>query len=272
MFTSWRLGRMFGFPVEINLSFLLLLGVVFFAYGGLVGVLVTVLAFGSVLLHELGHALVARRLGVHVSGIELSFFGGAAKMVQMPRSADHEIAIAAAGPAVSLMLAGVGLGLGAVFHASLLGALVGTIGWINLVIAGFNLIPALPMDGGRILRALLTRRMDFVRATDISVDIARAVAIVFAVVGLAYGAFQLVVLAPLLWIMGSRERMLARAMADRYAGHGRGGGDVVRRGDGPFDPPSLFTRGAGPSGGRGPEVRRFAVRQVGGRLVIETLD
>src|ERR1051325_3989509 len=127
MFTSWRLGRMFGFPVEINLSFLLLLGVVFLAYGGLGGVMVVLLAFGSVLLHELGHALVARRLGVHVSGIELSFFGGAAKMHDMPRSANHEIAIAAAGPAVSLILAGAGLGLGGLLHASLLGDLFGAI-------------------------------------------------------------------------------------------------------------------------------------------------
>src|SRR5688572_22196006 len=104
MFKSWRLGRMFGFPVEINLSFLLLLALVFIAVGGLSSVAlglgavaIVLLAFASVLLHELGHALVARRLGVHVSGIELSFLGGAAKMMQMPRSADHEIAIAAAG-------------------------------------------------------------------------------------------------------------------------------------------------------------------------------
>src|SRR6185503_5510562 len=103
MFKSWRLGRMFGFPVEVNLSFLLLLAVVFFAVGrgsitlGLGAVAIVLLAFASVLLHELGHALVARRLGVHVSGIELSFLGGAAKMMQMPRSPDHEIAMAAAG-------------------------------------------------------------------------------------------------------------------------------------------------------------------------------
>src|SRR6185437_15612737 len=105
----------------------------YFAFGGLAGVLVVGLAFASVLLHELGHALVARRLGVHVSGIELSFFGGAAKMVQMPRSADHEIAIAAAGPAVSLMLAGVGFGLGVATHVWLFSL----IGWINVILAGF---------------------------------------------------------------------------------------------------------------------------------------
>ncbi|HEY0484216.1 MAG TPA: site-2 protease family protein [Kofleriaceae bacterium] len=257
MFKSWRLGSVFGFPVEINLSFLLLLGVVFIAYGGLSGVLIVGLTFGSVLLHELGHALVARRHGVHVSGIELSFFGGAAKMVQMPRSADHEIAIAAAGPAVSLVLAGIGLGLGTALYSPFLGL----IGWINLVLAGFNLIPALPMDGGRILRALLTRRMDFVRATDVSVQVARVVAVAFGVLGLVYGWYQLLVLAPLLWMMGTRERMIARAMADEYIGHGRGGG--------------LGNDRLGRFGGGAPQdpgVRRFAIRQVGGRLVIETLD
>ena len=104
MFKQWRLGTAFGFPVEINLSFVLLLGLVFVAFGGLPGVVLVSLVFGSVVLHELGHALVAKRLGVHVSGIELSFFGGAAKMVQLPRTANHELAIAAAGPAVSLAL------------------------------------------------------------------------------------------------------------------------------------------------------------------------
>src|SRR5678815_870143 len=136
MLKSWRLGTLLGFPVEINASFLLLLAVVYFAFGGAIGLFVVGLAFASVLVHELGHAVVARRLGVHVAGIELSFFGGAAKMMQMPRSSDHEIAIAAAGPAVSLMLAGAGFGLGALLHAPLLL----TIGSINVVIAVFNLI------------------------------------------------------------------------------------------------------------------------------------
>jgi Zn-dependent protease len=291
MFTSWRLGRVLGFPVEINLSFVLLLVAVLLGYGGfvnpMIGLLMVGVAFGSVLLHELGHALVARRYGVHVSGIELSFFGGAAKMVQMPRSADHEIAIAAAGPAVSLVLAGAGLGLGGLLPVSWLGLLLVAIGKINLWLAAFNLIPALPMDGGRILRAVLTRRMDFVRATDIAVAVARVVAIGFGVVGLALGWLMLLVLAPLLWIMGTQERMLARTMVDRYAGLGRGGAD--RRSDpfdrwgraaGRFDRPTSPGRGPGgfqagdPYDGRfhAERPRRYTVRQVGGRLVIESID
>ena len=197
---------MFGFPFQINLSFLMLLALVFVAFGGVAGVVIVCLAFASVLLHELGHALVARKLGVRVSGIELGFFGGAAKMVEMPRTANHELAIAAAGPAVSLVLAGLGLGLGAMTHVPL----IAWLGWTNLIIALFNLIPALPMDGGRILRALLTRKMDFVRATDVSVKIARVAAVAFALFGLAYGWYHLVLLAPFLWIMTTREQMVAR--------------------------------------------------------------
>jgi len=259
MLKSWRLGTILGFPVELNPSFLLLLALVFFAFGGAVGVALVLLVFGAVLLHELGHAVVARRLGVQVAGIELSFFGGAAKMVQLPRTATHELLIAAAGPVVSLVLGGLGLGLGALTHSTFFAWL----GWTNLVIAGFNLIPALPMDGGRILRALLTRRMDFVSATDAAVIVARVVAIAFAIIGLT-GPFQLLLLAPYLWMMGTQERMLARMMADRYVNTGDGYRER-RHGDVEVLPRNFAGRGHEPS------VRRFTIRQRGGRLVIEEL-
>lgn len=254
MLKSWRLGTAFGFPVEVNLSFVLLLALVFLAFGGLAGVVLVCLAFGSVVLHELGHALVARQLGVEVSGIELSFFGGAAKMVRLPKTANHELAIAAAGPAVSLALGGAGLGLAALTHVGLFAYL----GWVNLVIAGFNMIPALPMDGGRILRALLTRKLDFVHATDVAVKVARVVAALFVVVGLAIGAYQLVVLAPFLWFMGTREQVLARMMADQYAYTRDGYVERTRR----WDEPAPYAD---------PQLRRFTIRQRGGRLVIEEL-
>jgi Zn-dependent protease len=206
MFKTWRLGTLLGFPVEINFSFLLLLGFVFIALGGFAGVVIVCLAFASVLLHELGHAIVARRLGVHTTGIELGFFGGAAKMVDIPRKASTEIEIAVAGPIVSLALAGLGLGLAAATHL----AIFEWIGWTNLILALFNLIPALPMDGGRILRAALTTRMSFVRATDVAVAVSRIAAVAFVVGGIVLGAYQLLFLAPFLWLLGSRERMMAR--------------------------------------------------------------
>ncbi len=266
----WRIGSLLGFPVEISWSFLLLLAVSLLAFGGLTAVFVTLVAFACVLLHELGHAVVARSLGVRVSSIELGFFGGAAKMVELPRSANHEIAIAAAGPAVSLMLAGLGFALGAVLGSPLLSL----VGWINAVIAGFNLLPALPMDGGRILRALLTRRYDYVRATDKAVSVARGFAIAFGVIGLVYGPLQLALLAPVLWMMGTQERWMARMLAERYVrtndGYAQRTSDdveVLPRGWGQ-------QRGAAPFGGAGLRpftsngARVWLRRTSGGRWVV----
>lgn len=273
MFKSWRLGSLLGFPIEINLTFLLLLGFVLVGFGGVAGVLYVCVAFASVVLHELGHALVARQVGVHVAGIELGFLGGAAKMTNLPRTPRHELMIAAAGPAVSLMLGGAFLGLAIALGVPLLA----TVGVINLVIAGFNLIPALPMDGGRILRALLVPRYGFVRATDIAVTVARVAAIGFAVVGIWAGMLQLMVLAPFLWLMGTRERMLAR-MGPAEAGWDRPDVEVLGRdawrehrtsgrGDfggwgSPFDPRTRFSGG----------IRRFTIVHRNGRIEVEPLD
>lgn len=267
MLKSWRLGRVLGFPIDLNASFLILLAIVFFVFGGLVGVLVVSIAFASVLLHELGHAVVARRLGVEILGIELGFLGGAAKMAGMPRKANHEIAIAAAGPAVSLALAGVGLGIGALVGSPL----VMTIGWINLVLAGFNLIPALPMDGGRILRAALTHRFSYVRATEMSVKVARVTAVVFGILGLSGVSIQLLILAPFLWFMSARELHIARMVQEHMGGY-------------PDDPDreiEVMSREAwerqrrargGPDMGLGGGLRRYTIRMVGGRIVVEAID
>lgn len=273
MFKSWRLGKLLGFPIEINLSFLILLGLVLVWFGGLVGVLFVCLAFASVVLHELGHALVARQLGVHVAGIELGFLGGAAKMVNLPRTPRHELMIAAAGPAVSLMLGGAFIGIGAALGSPF----VATIGWINLVIAGFNLIPALPMDGGRILRALLVPRFGHVGATDIAVSVARVAAIGFVILGLTAHMYQLLILAPFLWLMGTQEKLLARMAPDDGWQRGYRGGievlgpDAWRDRDGgdrwgsPFDPRTRRTRHGG-------EIHRYTIVHRNGRIEIVSLD
>lgn len=233
-FGRWRIGTLLGFPLELSWSFLLLLLVLVSVYGPLTAVVGAFIVFGSVLLHELGHAVVARRLGVRISGIELGFFGGAAKMVELPRSANHEIAIAAAGPAVSVGLAVTGFLLGSALSAPL----ATQIGWINVMIAAFNMLPALPMDGGRILRALLTRRMDYVRATDVAVKVARGFAVAFGFVGLVWGPLQLLLLAPLLWMMGTQERWSAQLLADEYVRTSEG---YAKRS---YNMPEVLPRGA----------------------------
>jgi len=202
MFPSFLIGRVAGIPIKARASFLLMLGAVLLFMGGFAGLYVVLLAFASVIAHELGHALVARKLGVGVSGIDLHFFGGVAKLTSQPHSANDEALIAAAGPAVSFVLAGLGFLLYAATGLNGF-ALVGT---VNLVIGLFNLLPALPMDGGRIFRALLSKRIGFQRSTHIAISVSRVVAIAFAVIGLAFMQVQLILLAGVLWVMTNAER------------------------------------------------------------------
>lgn len=293
---SYRIGTLLGFPIEVNLTFLILLGVVLLLWGGLGGVLAVLIAFASVLLHELGHALTARHVGVPVAGIELHFFGGAAKMVGQPKTANDEVLIAAAGPAVSFVLGGVGLVLSALLGATGLGLgaeLFQYIGWINVVIGAFNLVPALPMDGGRILRALLTRKHPFTRATEISVRIARGFAIALALTGLLTLHLYLILLAAVLWFMSAAELHMARMMGHHFTYDRQGyrrydyaDPEVVPReyadileamdADGPARDPFAGVHAFGwpgigfrRSGHRTQSFGGFVIRRRNGRLVIE---
>ncbi len=260
MFKTFRLGRLLGFPIEVNLTFLLMLGAVLLWMGGLVGVFVVLVAFASVLLHELGHSIVARRLGVRVSGIELHFFGGAAKMIDAPKSARDEIYIALAGPAVSVVLAGIGWGAYALLGSSFF-YLFGT---INSVIAIFNLLPALPMDGGRVLRAALTYFHSYRRATELSVTIARGLTIALGVLALATGHIMLGLLAVVLWMMGSAE--LRGARYGGYRGEAR-----------PVAPQQVslidaIMGGMDPRDAPGNTPGSFRIRRIGNQFVIERVE
>lgn len=191
-----------------------LLTLQFGAWGFAAGLLL----FASVLAHELGHALVARRHGVEVVSIHLHMLGGVALMNDMPREPRHEVAIAAAGPVVSFALAAA-FGFGAwATGASLAGLggrwidLLAYIGALNLGMALFNLLPALPMDGGRILRALWAERRGWLRATRASAKISRAFAVLFVAAGLGFGAWSLALIGVLLFFLSHGEE---RAMTHR---------------------------------------------------------
>jgi Zn-dependent protease len=295
-FRSFRIGRLLGFPIDVNLSFLIMLGLVLLVWGGLSSVFVVLLAFGSVLLHELGHAVTARRLGVPVAGIELHFFGGAAKMVGQPKTANDEVLIAAAGPAVSFalgiagMIASVSMGALGLDAAATLFQLLG---WINVIIGVFNLVPALPMDGGRILRALLTRKVPFVRATEIAVRIARGVALALAITGVVTLHLYLILLAVFLWWLGASELRMARMMVHDFTYDRQGYrrydhadvevlpseyADILYRdgadargqyGEHSFGWPSFGARRPGQSG---LSFGGFVIRRRNGRVVIEPID
>ena len=180
---SFVLGRVAGVEIGVNWSWIVVVGLVGWSLGAVVfpdevpglsdgtylamALIATVLFFASLLLHELGHAVVARREGMEIEGITLWLFGGVARFKGMFPSGGAELRIALAGPAVSLFLGLLFLGAAAVLPMP--DAVDGVVAWlgrINLILLAFNMLPALPLDGGRVLRALLWLRSgDFMRAT-----------------------------------------------------------------------------------------------------------
>ncbi|HET7636720.1 MAG TPA: site-2 protease family protein [Candidatus Limnocylindria bacterium] len=171
MGSGFRLGRVFGVEVGVHPSWLVIgflvayslaIGQFPFQYPGwsdgqywMVAVATTALFFVSVLAHELSHALVARRFGLQVTGITLFIFGGAANLSDEPARPRDEALMAAAGPIASLALGALLIAFDALITQPQLNALLGWLGFINLTLGLFNLIPGFPMDGGRILRAVL---------------------------------------------------------------------------------------------------------------------
>lgn len=194
---SFKIGSIMGIPVKIHLTFLLLLVLIYFAgtavigTGGLDGVIFVVLVFASVVFHELSHALVARHYGIDVVDITLLPIGGVARMAKPPERPKEEIFIAIAGPAASFVLAfalwfaldifGDGV---TVSDFSVKGSLLAQLTAVNVVLAVFNLLPAFPMDGGRILRGVLALKMSQYRATHIAVGVGQVLAIVLFFLGL----------------------------------------------------------------------------------------
>ncbi len=206
---SFRIGRLFGIDVKVHWTFFLLLA--FFAYIGyrdsndpltaLVTAAVIVALFFCVLLHEFGHSLVAQRLGIEVPDITLLPIGGLARLKTLPDKPVDEVKIALAGPLVNVVLAPIFFGLALLLGASLLrpanilegvgslGEVLVYLGYINVVLAVFNMIPAFPMDGGRVLRGLLATRFGPVRATEISSGVGQFFAIAFVLIGLLTNPF-----------------------------------------------------------------------------------
>jgi len=198
--------------VRIHLTFLFLLAFVWFTEsaslgpsGALRGLLLVCIIFGCVVLHELGHALVARRYGLVVRSILLLPIGGMTLMEEPgPERANpsRDIRIAVAGPLVNLVIAGVSALViaGVAPHVKLWGQplvdagnLPRSLVWSNLFLGAFNLLPAYPMDGGRILRALLAERMDYVLATRRAVFIGQALAMLMILVGLAWNVWLVLI-------------------------------------------------------------------------------
>jgi Zn-dependent protease len=252
--SSIQLVRIFGIRIGASPSWFFVL--FFFIYlasdyfrdvlggsvteGYIVAVCAVLLFFVSLILHELGHALVARRLGIGISGIDLWFFGGVAKMTRDSDSPGTEFKVAAAGPAVTLVIVGICVGLGALIsqgaaldvmrlagdaEVSPVLALLGFLGSINLFLFVFNLVPAFPLDGGRLARALVWKITgDRNRATRIAGRIGEGFAYIIIGIGIFLAARGSLVdgiwLAVLGWfiLQSARAAVASTAFTERLDG------------------------------------------------------
>jgi Zn-dependent protease len=185
MSLSWKLGRFAGIDVYLHPTFLFILLIPGVLSGGLFSVLLVLAVFGCVLLHEFGHALMARRFGIETEDITLYPIGGVARLRRMPRAPGAELLIALAGPAVNFVIAGMLTFLGVLGFVELGGeTAAGLLLNMNLMLGLFNLIPAFPMDGGRVLRALLGSWLGRAQATSIAASIGRTLAVLFGLFGI----------------------------------------------------------------------------------------
>ncbi len=229
---SFRIGRFAGIDVYVHVTFLMILGFLglanWFATRSLAsvadGLLFFLALFFCVVLHEYGHALTARRYGIQTRDITLLPIGGVARLESLPKEPIRELWIAIAGPAVNVVIAGfLALWLWWGDHWQPLARLSPTQGHFaerllaaNLMLIVFNLLPAFPMDGGRVLRAFLAMRMDYARATNIAAMLGQGIAFVFGFIGLFVNP-MLILVALFVWIGAGQEADLAR-MRNTLAG------------------------------------------------------
>lgn len=197
---SLKIGSVSGIGIFLHWTFLLLIAAIFAFYyvqnqsvtAAIAGMGLILGVFLCVVLHELGHALTARRFGVGTRNITLYPIGGVARLERIPSEPIKELWIALGGPVVNLaivaILGAMLLAGGGSFDPSVLQApgrhTIASLLWINLALAGFNLLPAFPMDGGRVLRALLAMRQDYASATQTAANVGQGMAILFGLWGL----------------------------------------------------------------------------------------
>ncbi len=225
---SWKIARLWGIDVYMHATFLLIIAWVALSYwfqlhtlSAVVGGVVFILTlFLCVVLHEYGHALTARRYGIKTRDITLYPIGGVARLERIPERPIEELWVALAGPAVNVAIATVLFLFLMVtsgpfplryltFSSITSGSFLVRLLTINLLLAAFNLVPAFPMDGGRVLRAILAMTMEYVRATQVAAVIGQAMAFVFGLAGLFTDPFLLFI-ALFVWIGAEQESSMAR--------------------------------------------------------------
>ncbi len=236
MFQSVRIGSLFDIPIKLDVTLLIVIPLFAWLIGSQIAdsitllnttlgagitpgnvvsthwpwVLGTVAAFGlfaSVILHELGHALVALRYGMSIDGITLWLFGGVAQLTSQPTEWRHELTVALAGPAVSIALGVLSYLVMLVMpqHVDPGRFLFGYLAVMNLALAAFNLLPGFPMDGGRVLRAVLARNRPFAQATQIAAEVGKSVAMFLGLLGVLQFNLLLIGIAFVIYIGAASE-------------------------------------------------------------------
>jgi Zn-dependent protease/CBS domain-containing protein len=234
-----RVARIAGIPVGISPLWLVIVALITWSLGAgyypgevhgiapvasyALGLASALLLFASILAHEFGHALVARRRGVEIEEIDLWLLGGVARMSGRPHSAQDELRFALAGPAVTALVALVFCAVALVLPTSVPAAIRAVVGYqaeVNLLILGFNLVPAFPLDGGRVARALLWRRSgDVQKATDTAAGLGRTFGYILIAGGVllwingAPGGLWFAVIGYFLVAAGSAERVQEQVLA-----------------------------------------------------------
>ena len=209
---SWSIPilRIAGIQLRIHVTFLLLIG--WIALGSASAVIFLLLLFLCVVLHEFGHALAAKAYGINTPDITLLPIGGVARLERIPEEPKQELVIAIAGPLVNVIIAGCLFLTGGsfVYPPGVEMRLNDLLLTVNVVLVLFNLLPAFPMDGGRMLRALLATRLSYARATQIAANIGQACAFIFGLLGLMNGNYMLIFVALFVYIGASQEAALAQ--------------------------------------------------------------
>ena len=222
---SWRIGRLAGIGIYVHATFLLLILFILFVNWrqgrslatATEGVIFILAIFGCIVLHELGHALAARHYGIRTRDITLLPIGGLARLERMPDVPIQELWVALAGPAVNAVIAGA---LCCVLFVAggrpdlqtfrwVGGSFLNKLMVVNFWLLAFNLIPAFPMDGGRVLRALVATRMDYTHATLFAARVGQFIAFLFGLVGLFTDPF-LVFIALFVWMGAEQEAAMVQ--------------------------------------------------------------
>lgn len=222
---QWKLGRFAGIDVYVHATFLLLIGWVGYSHwlehqswGEVLNGIFFILAlFLCVVLHEYGHALTARRYGIKTRDITLYPIGGVARLERMPDKPIEELWVALMGPAVNVVIAAVLFAYLFVTNSLVpvtdltvaSGSFLERLMAVNISLVLFNLIPAFPMDGGRVLRALLAMRMEYVQATQIAANVGQGLAFLLGLIGLFNNPFLLFI-AFFVWIGASQEASMVQ--------------------------------------------------------------